>query len=139
MITFSSAFELLQAARTAARDLGSASVSQLLLDLQGQLLQLQVETLEQQMERREMTDEVARLRGHLAVQRKLERAQEAYRLVESKEDVRGPYCVWCWDARNTLQLLVDRGEGMGYCPNCKTTVKAESAVKDRRGQGQPAT
>lgn len=137
MVNFSSAFELLQAARTASRELGNAPVSQLLLDLQGQLLQLQVHMLEQQMEGQESAEKVSKLTEHLAVQRKLERAQDAYVLAAGKDDVRGPYCTKCWDSRNALQLLIHAGEGLGCCPICQTTVKAESAVNDRRSSGQP--
>ena len=136
MADYSSAFLLLQASRTAARELGSAPVSQSLLDLQGELLQLQAQELELQLENRSLTTDVTRLRTSLAVQRKLTRALDAYLLVESEEDVRGPYCITCWDSREVLQLLVDAGEGMAYCRTCQKTVKADSPVSERRGLGQ---
>jgi hypothetical protein len=139
MASFSSAFELLQAARTAARELGSASVLQALLDLQGELLQLQVQTLEAQVENRELSNHLTRLRDNFSVQRKLERAADAYMLVESMDDRRGPYCAECWDTRDVLQLLLDAGEGTAYCPHCKSTVRARSAQPDRRGVPSTST
>ncbi|GEM_PF-2296621 len=137
MANFSSAFELLQAARTAAREHGNAALSQAMLDLQGELLQLQVQTLEDQLEIRELSNHVTRLRANLVVQRKLELAEEAYVLVENSDEVRGPYCATCWDRRDVLQLLLNAGDERAYCPTCKTTVKACSALMDRRKVGQP--
>lgn len=126
MVNFTNAFELLRAARNAAGDLGSAPVSQMLLDLQGQLLHLQVLALEQQFESRALQDDISRLRANLRMQRKLERSRDVYLLVENNEDVRGPFCATCWDVRDELQLLVDANGKTGYCPLCKATVESRS-------------
>ena len=126
MVNFTNAFELLRAARNAAGDLGNEPVSQILLDLQGQLLHLQVLALEQQFESRALEDDIARLRANLRLQRKLERSRDMYVLVESNENVRGPFCATCWDVRDELQLLVDANGRTGYCPMCKETVQSRS-------------
>ena len=126
MVNFTKAFELLRAARSAAGDLGSAPVAQMLLDLQGQLLQLQVHALEQQFEGRALEENIARLRASLRMQRKLERSRDHYLLIENNF-VRGPFCTTCWDQRDELQLLIDADDNQGYCPVCRA--KAESHLQ----------
>jgi len=134
MIQFSNVLDLLRILRGTAQSLGLAPISQGLLDLQGQLLHLQVQVLEQQMETRLMQDEAARLRGCLTTARRLQRVHEAYFVVNSDTDVRGPYCVTCWDRREVLQALVEAEEGAGYCPNCKATVEtSRKAEKPKSG------
>lgn len=126
MVNFTEAFELLRTARSAAGELGSAPVAQMLLDLQGQLLQLQVHALEQQFEGRALEEDVARLRASLRLQKKLERSRDYYVLVENSNDVRGPFCMKCWDQRDELQLLIDADGKRGYCPTCRATVESRS-------------
>ena len=123
MIHFSNILDLLRNLRGAAKTSGHEPISQGLLDLQGQLLCLQVQVLEQQVETRLIQAETARLRGCLTTQRRLQRVNEAYFVVMSEADVRGPYCVTCWDRREVLQALVEAEEEAGYCPNCKVKVR----------------
>lgn len=123
MITFTNALELLRSIRTAALDVDSNSIAQGLLDLQGQLLSLQILALEQQVENRALLNETIRLQSCLSTARKLERVNDSYFLVQNEADIRGPYCVVCWDRRDVLQSLVEAGDAAGYCPNCKTKVK----------------
>jgi hypothetical protein len=80
--------------------------------------------MEQQIEDQTMQSTLRKLRWSLSIQRKLERRFDAYVLVKSKNDVRGPYCVTCWDVRDMLQDLVEADEGRGYCPICRETVQA---------------
>ncbi|MEO7361246.1 MAG: hypothetical protein ABI120_13020 [Gemmatimonadaceae bacterium] len=119
MIHFTYLLDLLRNLRATAQAVGNGSISQGLLDLQGQLLHLQVRVLEQQVQLRLVQDEAARLRGCLTTARRLQRVNEAYFVVKSETDVQGPYCVTCWDRREVLQELVEAGAGAGYCPNCK--------------------
>lgn len=123
MITFTNALELLRNIRTTAQNVDDGSIAQGLLDLQGQLLSLQILALEQQVENRAMLNETIRLQSCLATARKLERVNDSYFLVQNEADIRGPYCVVCWDRRDVLQALVEAGDSAGYCPNCKTKVK----------------
>ena len=123
MIHFSNILDLLRNLRGAAKTCGHQPISQGLLDLQGQLLCLQVQVLEEQVETRLMQAETARLRGCLTTQRRLQRVNEAYFVVMSEADVRGPYCVTCWNRREVLQALVEAEEEAGYCPNCKVKVR----------------
>lgn len=123
MINFTSALELLRSVRGTARELDNDQISQGLLDLQGLLLMLQVQVLEQQVEARNLQSEATRLRSCLTTARKLERVHDSYFVVNNEADVRGPYCVSCWDRRDVLQALVDANDNAGYCPNCKSKVK----------------
>lgn len=123
MVSFSSAFQLIQSARRAAQDVQSMPLSQLLLDLQGQLLHMQVELLEQQVTMQDLASDANRVRATLSMQRRLERSLESYFLTEGREGVRGPYCVTCWHTRDALQLLIDAADETGYCPTCQTTVR----------------
>lgn len=123
MINFTNALELLRNIRTAAHDVDNGFIEQGLLDLQGRLLALQILALEQQVDNRSLQAETIRLTQCLATARKLERVHDSYFLVNNDVDVRGPYCVSCWDRRDVLQSLVEAGECAGYCPNCKTKVR----------------
>lgn len=123
MINFSNSLELLRSIRTIAQETDNGPMAQGLLDLQGQLLGLQVQVLEQQVEGRALQNETTRLRSCLATARKLERVHDSYFLMQNEADVRGPYCVTCWDRRDVLQALVEAGDNAGYCPNCKTKVR----------------
>ena len=119
MINFSNALDSLQHLRGAAQKAGDAQITQGLLDLQGELLGLQVQMLEQQVDARMFQDEAVRLRGLLSTARRLERVNDVYYLLQANGEEFGPYCKFCWDRREMLQTLVDAGEGAGYCPNCK--------------------
>jgi hypothetical protein len=122
MINFGSALELLRTVRNSANEAGNAPVAQGLLDLQGQLLHLQVQMLEQQFENRSLQNETIRLRTCRLTERKMQRSVEAYVIMDDDSRVRGPYCVGCWETRDVLQELLDAGENSGYCPRCKVTV-----------------
>lgn len=123
MINFTNALDLLRTIRSEAQELDNGTISQGLLDLQGRLLALQIQSLEQQVDNRALQAEAIRLSSCLATARRLERVNECYFLINDEADVRGPYCVSCWDRKDVLQPLVEAGENAGYCPNCKAKVK----------------
>ncbi|MEP6764244.1 MAG: hypothetical protein ABJB66_08045 [Gemmatimonadaceae bacterium] len=120
MINFTTVLEMLKSVRTSTNHLNDAMLKQNLLDLQGHLLNLQVQMLEQQVDNRGLQNEVVRMRECLATERRLERVFDAYMVVESPTRKRGPFCAVCWNKRQTLQALVEGGEGLGYCPSCKS-------------------
>ena len=128
MINFTNVLELLRNIRTAAHGVDNGLIEQGLLDLQGQLLTLQILSLEQQVENRSLQMEANRLSQCLATARKLERVYDSYFLINNEVDVRGPYCVSCWDRRDVLQSLVEAGESAGYCPNCKSKVRTGKPI-----------
>ena len=127
MINFTNALEMLKAIRAASNVSNDSPIKQGLLDLQGQLLNLQVHVLEQQVENRSLQNEVVRLRECLATERNLERVFDAYMLVESSGTRRGPFCASCWNRKQLLQSLVEAGEGTGYCPACKDKPRIAAA------------
>lgn len=120
MLNVTQALERLKSIRVLADRLNDLPLQQELLDLQGQLLTLQVVALEQQIEHRTMQFELARLEECRETQRKLERVFGAYMKVEGPRDRSGPYCVPCWDGKQVLQILVEAGTAVGYCPSCKS-------------------
>ena len=119
MINFTTALDLLKALRVNTNHLSDPILKQQLLDLQGHLLNLQVQVLEQQVESRGLQNEVVRLRECLATERRLERVFDAYMVIESPDKRRGPFCAHCWNSKHMLQALVGAEDGFGYCPSCK--------------------
>jgi hypothetical protein len=131
MLSFMEPLESLKGMRTIVDGLNNAPLKQGLLDLQGQLLTLQVQVLEQQVEMAALVAEVTRLRDYRDIDRKLSREYDAYVLVESAKDRRGPFCMHCWNRKQLLQPLVEAGAGVGYCPSCKETFRTgETSDRD---------
>jgi hypothetical protein len=122
-INFSGVLRQLYALRDLARETDNEGLQQGLLDMQGMLLSLQVQALEHQVESRLVQNEAIRLRNCLTMARKMERVEDAYYVVYSGADVRGPFCVTCWDRRDILQGLIEADDEVGYCPTCKDKVR----------------
>ncbi|MGV3711130.1 MAG: hypothetical protein ACO1Q7_20080 [Gemmatimonas sp.] len=122
-INFSPALKQLYALRDLAREAHHDALEQGLLDLQGVLLGLQVQSLEQQVEGRLVHNEAIRLRNCLSMAKKLKRVDDAYYVTHHDGDTRGPYCVTCWERRDILQGLIEGEDETGYCPNCKDKVQ----------------
>ncbi|MDQ6611611.1 MAG: hypothetical protein M3Y64_04185 [Gemmatimonadota bacterium] len=123
MINFTNALELLNRIRASANLSADITLKQHLLDLQGQLLNLQVQMLEQHVENGRLQNEVTRFQECLATERGLKRHFDAYMVTDVCGRLSGPFCASCWASKQRLEPLVEAGNGLGYCPLCKQTAR----------------
>lgn len=94
------------------------------IELYQKILDVYKEAMDLQEQNRDLKEQIYQLKDKLSLTERLKHNDDAYWTVG--EDIDGPYCTCCWDAKKMLVRFVRSSASLVVCPNCGNKIKRPS-------------